>query len=194
MARAILVREIVEIPGNVTVDIRGKKVKVKGPLGEIEKDFSHVHNILISKEDNTIIVETYLADKRTRAVVRTVASKIKNMIDGVLKGYRYKMRVIYAHFPMEVKVDEKKGIVTIKNFLGRRDAITARIMPGAKVRVQGKKDIIVEGIDLDAVAQTAANIHLAAKLRGKERLSPHGREGGPGVLDGIYVYEKTSMK
>ena len=194
MARAVLVRETVEIPNNVTVEVQGKKIKVKGPLGEIEKDFSHAHNILISKQNNNIIIETYIADKRTRALVKTVASKINNMIGGVVKGYRYKMRVIYAHFPIEVTVNEKQGIVTIKNFLGRKDAITAKIIPGAKVRVQGKKDVVVEGIDLDAVAQTAANIHLAAKLRGKERLSPHGREGGPGVLDGIYVYEKTTMK
>jgi len=194
MARAVLVRETVEIPNNVTVEVQGKKIKVKGPLGEIEKDFSHAHNILISKQNNNIIIETYIADKRTRALVKTIASKINNMIEGVVKGYRYKMRVIYAHFPIEVAVNEKQGIVTIKNFLGRKDAITAKIIPGAKVRVQGKKDVVVEGIDLDAVAQTAANIHLAAKLRGKERLSPHGREGGPGVLDGIYVYEKTTMK
>ncbi len=191
--RVVYYREEVEIPSDVEVEVKDKKVKVKGKLGEIEKDFSHLKKVLLYKEDSKVVIETYFADKKTYAVIRTVASKIRNMIVGVQKGFRYKMRVVYAHFPPEIQIDSSKGVVIIKNFLGRKKPIVAKIMPGAKVRLEGKKDIIVEGVDLEAVGQTAANIHLAVRLRGDERLCPHGREGGPGVLDGIYVYAKEHM-
>ncbi|RLE99124.1 MAG: 50S ribosomal protein L6 [Thermoprotei archaeon] len=193
MARIPYVRQEVEVPEGVKVSVEGKRVRVEGPLGSVEKDFSHAKDILISLEDSKVVLEAYFVNKKGYALVNTLASKIRNMIVGVQRGFRYKMKVVYAHFPMSVKVDEERGLVIIENFLGRRDKIQAKIVPGAKVRVE-KDDVIVEGVDVEAVAQTAANIHEAARLRGKYRLCPHGREGGPGVLDGIYVYAKEHIK
>jgi len=193
MARIPYISREVEIPPGVTLEVEGKVVKVKGPLGEVAKDFSHALNIQIRKEGDRVILEAFLADKKTFASINTIASKIQGMITGVLKGYRYKMKIVYAHFPMSVKVDKSRGVLTIDNFLGKRDTIVVPIIPGVTVRVQ-EDDVIVEGVDKEAVAQTAANIREATKLRGSYRLSPHGREGGPGVLDGIYVYAREHVK
>ena len=187
--REVYAYEEVEIPENVEVKLDGYKVRVKGPLGELEKDFSYarLRNIIIRMEDRKIVVEMYLGRKKEYATVRTIASHIKNMIIGVTKGFRYKMKIIYAHFPMSVKVEGDK--VVIENFLGQKAKRYAKIVGNVKVYVQ-RDDVIIEGIDIEAVGQTAANIHLATHLTGKMRLCPHGREGGPGVLDGIYLYEK----
>jgi len=193
VAKIPYLREEVEIPEGVELSIEGKTVRVKGPLGELVKDFSHVHKLLLSKENNKVVLEMYFADKKGRAVIKTIASHIKNMIVGVTRGYRYKMKIVYAHYPMEVKVDEKKKLVIIRNFIGEKSDRYARIEEGVKVKVT-KDDVIIEGIDIDAVGQTAANIHLATHLTGKLRKSPHGREGGPGILDGIYLYEKEHIK
>ncbi len=194
MARVPYVKEEVEIPEGIDVQVtEDKRVVVKGPLGTIEKDFSHAKYILLNKNDNRVVVEAYFADRRNRSLVKTLASKIRNMIVGVQRGYRYKMKIVFAHYPMSVKVDEKRGLVIIENFLGEKDKRYAKILPGVKVKVQ-KDDVIVEGIDIEAVGQTAGNIHLATHLTGKRRLSPHGREGGPGILDGIYLYEKEHIK
>lgn len=193
MARVSYVSRTIEIPVGVRVAVNGKKVKVEGPLGVVEKDFSHAKTILISQRDNRIVVEAFNADKKTYSIVNTLASKIENMIIGVIKGFRYKMKIVYAHFPMSIKVDDKNRMVIIENFLGGRGKITVRIEPGVKVRVE-RDDVVIEGVDKEAVAQTAANIREAAKLKGKRRMSPHGREGGPGILDGIYVYSKENIK
>lgn len=187
------VRRELEIPSGVKVAIEGQRIKVEGPLGSVEKDVSHIKSIEMLLEDSKIVVETFMAEKKTYSMVNLLYSLINNMIEGVQKGYRYKMKVVYAHFPMNVKVDEKNGIVIIENFLGRRGRVTAHIMPGVKVKAE-KDEVIIEGIDKEAVAQTAANIRDAVKLRGKYRMSPHGREGGPGVLDGIYVYAREHLK
>lgn len=172
--------------------MEGKKVVVSGPLGSVEKDFSHAKNILVRLEDGAVVVETFNATKKDYALVSTLAAHIKNMIEGVTKGYRYKLKIVYAHFPMSVKVEGNR--VVIENFLGERGKRYATILPGVKVRVE-KEDVIVEGIDKDAVAQTAANIHLSTHLTGDRARSPHGREGsGPGILDGIYLYAVENMR
>ena len=191
MAKVPYLTAEVEIPSNVELSLVGKKVIVKGPLGVIERDFSYARAIDFKKEGNKIVLEGYFLRKRERALINMIASKIKNMITGVLKGYRYRMYIVYAHFPMMVKVEGKK--VVIENFLGSRGRIVTDIVGDTSVKVT-KDEVIVEGVDKEAVGQTVANIHQAAKLRGKRRLSPHGRSGGPGVLDGIYLHKKEYIK
>ncbi|MEM1508840.1 MAG: 50S ribosomal protein L6 [Thermofilaceae archaeon] len=187
------VRRELEIPSGVKVTIESRRIRVEGPLGRVEKDMSHIKSIEVYLEGSKIVIETFMAEKKTYSMINLLYSLINNMIEGVQKGYRYKMKVVYAHFPMNVKVDEKNGVVIIENFLGRRGRVTAHIMPGVKVKAE-KDEVIIEGIDKEAVAQTAANIRDAVRLRGKYRMSPHGREGGPGILDGIYVYAREHLK
>jgi len=100
------------------------------------------------------------------------------MITGVTKGFTYKLKIVFSHFPINVSV--KGDRVIIENFTGERNPRKARIRGEAKVRVKGD-DVIVTGIDIEEVAQTAANIEQATNIKNKD----------PRVfLDGIYVYEK----
>jgi len=70
--------------------------------------------------------------------------------------------------------------VLIENFTGERSARKAKIMGDAQVKVRSE-DVIVQGINLEDVSQTAANIEQATKVKRKD----------PRVfLDGIYVYER----
>ncbi|NIU39655.1 50S ribosomal protein L6, partial [Candidatus Bathyarchaeota archaeon] len=83
-----------------------------------------------------------------------------------------------SHFPISVKVKEKT--VVIENFTGERSPRIAKIMGDTKVTVKGE-DVIVQGINIEDVSQTAANIQNATKIKKKD----------PRVfLDGIYVYER----
>jgi large subunit ribosomal protein L6 len=114
----------------------------------------------------------------------TAAAHIRNMIRGVTKGYRYNLRTVYAHFPVTVKVDEKSKTLRVENFTGEKTPRTAQILDGVKVAVKGD-DIAVEGIDLAAVSQTAANIQNATKIKKKDLRV---------FLDGIYIDTKTSLE
>ncbi|MCD6236304.1 MAG: 50S ribosomal protein L6 [Thaumarchaeota archaeon] len=172
------VREI-EVPEDVQVEIRGESViKVKGKLGELEKDLSHA-DVTIEKDSNVIRVKFLGKGRKAEALIGTIASIIRNMITGVREGFTYKMKIVASHFPMSVKVQGDK--VLIENFIGERTPRIAKIVgSGTKVEVRGD-DVIVKGIDKEAVGQTAANIELATKIRGKDPRK---------FLDGIYVYEK----
>ena len=177
MSRIPYIKSEVEIPENVEVTVEGKRVSVKGPKGTLSRSFNAPVNIILN--GNIVRVEATFPRKREKAMVGTVASHIRNMIIGVTKGFVYKLKIVYAHFPINVKVEGKK--VLIENFLGERAPRIAEIVgDDVKVMVKGD-DIIVEGINIENVGQTAANIQLATKIKDKD----------PRVFqDGIYVYEK----
>ncbi len=182
MVKEVIVRDEVDIPEGVEVEIEGKRVVVKGPKGSVERDFSHARHVRIYKEGNKVIVETFFARRKEKAVVYSIGAHIRNMITGVTKGYRYWLKIIYSHFPVSVKVEGDK--VIIENFLGERAPRIAKIVGNAKVRVQ-KNDVIVEGVNIEDVGQTAANIEQATKIRGFDRRV---------FVDGIYIYKKELME
>lgn len=167
----------VEIPEGVDGTLEGRIVTIKGEKGELVRDFSHAP-IKIQLDGKTVTVQASWPRKKEAALVGTVRSHIQNMIKGVTKGFTYKLKIVFSHFPITVKIKEKT--LTIENFTGERNPRKAKIMGDTKVTVKGD-DIIVQGINLEDVSQTAANIQNATKIRRKD----------PRVfLDGIYVYEK----
>jgi len=169
----------VSIPDQVSVQIEGRTVKVKGPLGSLQEDLSHLP-VSIDVDDNKVRLETSWPRKREIGMLGTAAAHVRNMLKGVTQGYRYELRTVYAHFPVTVKVDEKAKVLKIENFTGEKTPRYAKIVEGVKVDVKGE-DISVEGIDLKSVSQTAANIQDSTKIRKKDLRV---------FLDGIYVSGK----
>jgi large subunit ribosomal protein L6 len=116
--------------------------------------------------------------KKEAALVGTIYSHIQNMITGVRKGFTCKLKIVFSHFPISVKIRDKT--VLIENFTGERNPRKAKIVGDVQIKVQSE-DIIIQGINLEDVSQTAANIEQATKVKRKD----------PRVfLDGIYVHEK----
>jgi large subunit ribosomal protein L6 len=169
---------IVEAPASVTVTMNGNTIQLKGKLGTIEKDFTKLP-ATITVQGNKITVRPYGTRKRDLAVTNTARSIIEGMIKGVEKGYTYKLKIIFAHFPISVKVKGKE--VHVENFFGERSARISRIIGNAtKVSVTGE-DVLVQGPSLEDVSQTAANIELSTKTKGKDQRV---------FLDGLYIYSK----
>ena len=167
----------VEIPEDVDIKIDRRIVTVKGEKGELTRDFSHTP-ISIYIEEKRITAKANWPRKREAALVGTVCSHVRNMITGVTKGFTYKLKIVFSHFPISVKVKERT--VVIENFTGERSPRIAKIVGDSKVAVKGE-DIIVNGINVEAVSQTAANIEQATKIKKKDHRV---------FLDGIYVYER----
>jgi len=162
----------------IAIEGEGKKVNVKGAKGSLTRDFSFVP-IAIEGEGKNIRVWAKWPRKKEAALVGTIYSHIQNMITGVTKGYSYKLKIVFSHFPISVKVQDKS--ILIENFTGERRARRVKIIGDVKVKIE-PDDIIVEGVNLEDVSQTAANIEQATRVRRKD----------PRVfLDGIYVYERN---
>ncbi|RLI26762.1 MAG: 50S ribosomal protein L6 [Candidatus Hecatellales archaeon] len=178
MVRVPVEERTVELPEGVEASYEGGVLTVKGPLGELKKNLSHT-GVEIRVSQGKVVVRREWAGKRERSMIGTVAAHVKNMITGVTQGFTYKLKMVSSHFPITVKVSD--GKVYIENFIGERKPRIAKIMGDVKVRVEGE-DVIVQGINLEEVSQTAANIQQATKIRKKD----------PRVfLDGIYIYEKA---
>ncbi|HEV3432632.1 MAG TPA: 50S ribosomal protein L6 [Nitrososphaera sp.] len=168
----------VEAPASVTIKKEGNLLQIKGPLGTIRKDFTRLP-ATVSVQGNKITIKPYGTRKRDLAVTNTARSIIESMIKGVEKGYTYKLKIIFAHFPISVKVKGKE--VHVENFFGERSARVSRIIGDAtKVSVVGE-DVVIQGPSLEDVSQTAANIELSTKTKGKDQRV---------FLDGLYVYAK----
>ena len=103
------------------------------------------------------------------------------MIKGVTKGYVYKMRFAYAHFPINVSTTPKT--VEVRNFLGERRVRKVQMLDGVTVkRSDGVKDeITIEGMDLEKVSGSAALVHESCLVKNKDIRK---------FLDGLYVSEK----
>ena len=128
-----------------------------------------------------IKVDLWFATRKQLACVRTICSHIENMFVGVERGFLYKMRFVYSHFPINVTLTG--DVVEIRNFLGEKRVRKVNLMPGVKyVRTANVKDQIeLSGIDIAAVSLTAAQIQQATNIRAKDLRK---------FLDGIYVSEK----
>jgi large subunit ribosomal protein L6 len=172
------ISRIIQVPDGVDVSLAGRKVTVKGDKGTLTRDFSYVP-ISIDVNGKTIRVWAEWPRKKEASLVGTIHSHIQNMINGVQKGFSCKLKIVFSHFPISVKVQGKT--VLIENFTGERRARKAKILGDVQVKVQSE-DIVVQGLNLGDVSQTAANIEQATKVKKKD----------PRVfLDGIYVYERN---
>ena len=175
--RMVEASKSIEVPEGVNVKVEGRVVTVNGERGELTRDYSHAP-IYIHLEGKTITVRANWPRKKEAALVGTICSHIQNMVTGVTKGFTYKLKIVFSHFPISVKVREKT--VAIENFTGERSPRITKIMGDTKVIVKDE-DVIVQGTSIEDVSQTAANIQNATKIKKKD----------PRVfLDGIYIYER----
>lgn len=172
-----MIKEVV-VPQDVNIEIEGKTVKVSGPKGELEREFKHFFDIKMEKKDDKVIVSSDSDRRKVKAMVGTIASHIKNMIIGVTGGFTYKMRVVYSHFPVTVKVEGNK--VLIHNFLGEKVPRVAKIVGNTKVDVQGQ-DIILTGINKEDVGLTSSNIEQTCRITKYDRRV---------FMDGIFPVEE----
>jgi large subunit ribosomal protein L6 len=178
MARLGLLKDEIEVPEKVQVTLEpGGLIKVKGPYGEVSRELAHPR-IKIEKKGKHVVVSSELPRKREKALVGTYGAHIRNMIVGASKGFEYKMKIVYAHFPIKASV--KGDTFLIENFLGEKSPRKTKILGATKVNVKG--DLVdLTGPDVEAVGQTAANIERASKIKGFD----------PRVFqDGIYIIEK----
>jgi large subunit ribosomal protein L9e len=173
-------------PSAVQVDIKTRHVTVTGPRGVLEKNLQHLSVSFSHPEKNIIAIEMHHGARKNVAALRTVRTIIYNMIVGVTKGYKYKMRYVYAHFPINVNLEKNNETdrmeVEIRNFLGEK--LVRRVVMADGVDVEASKNVKDElqltGNDLEKVSQSAADIQQICRVRNKDirkvRLPPpHAR-------------------
>ena len=136
-------------------------------------------------EHKQVRVDLWFGNRKQLACIRTVCSHIENMITGVNVGFLYKMRFVYAHFPINVNFEN--NTVEIRNFLGEKRVRRVTLSPGVEfVRTADVKDQIeLSGIDILKVSGDCAKIQQQCLVKNKDIRK---------FLDGIYVSEKSNIE
>ncbi|EHL02403.1 Ribosomal protein L6 [Glarea lozoyensis ATCC 20868] len=200
--------ETLTVPEGVKVTIKSRKVTVEGPrgterigegleewwtddwIGTLTKDLSHLAVNFSHPKKEIINIELHHGARKNVATLRTVRTLINNLIIGVTKGFKYKMRYVYAHFPINVNVEKNSetGLyeVEIRNFIGEK--IVRRVVMHEGVEVEPSKnqkdELQLFGNSLENVSQSAADIQQICRVRNKDIRK---------FLDGLYVSEKGNM-
>eukprot|EP01061_Rhynchopus_euleeides_P012839 TRINITY_DN225_c0_g4_i1.p1 TRINITY_DN225_c0_g4~~TRINITY_DN225_c0_g4_i1.p1 ORF type:complete len:187 (+),score=85.04 TRINITY_DN225_c0_g4_i1:68-628(+) len=183
--KTIKSNDTLTVPEGVTVEIRNREVKVTGPRGTLRRSFQHAQ-LNLTLEDNVVTAEVWFGGDVDVSIIKTCLSAIRNMITGVTLGYKYKMRFAYAHFPVGVTVEGQQ--IQIRNFLGEKYVRRVTMPEGVtatRTEVTVMKDeLVIEGNCINAVSQTAAQVHGVCLVKRKDIRK---------FLDGIYVSEKTTI-
>jgi large subunit ribosomal protein L9e len=96
------------------------------------------------------------------------------------------MRLVHAHFPINIIIPKDGKSIEVKNFLGGKQVHKIDMLPGCscKMSAELKDEIIFEGIDVQNLSLTCAQISQSCKIGNKDDRK---------FLDGVYVSEKGQM-
>ncbi|PPD70222.1 hypothetical protein GOBAR_DD32898 [Gossypium barbadense] len=161
-----------DIPDGVAIKVKAKMIEVEGPRGKLIRNFKHLNlDFHLIKDEESgkrkLRIEAWFGSRKTSAAIRTALSHVENLITGVTKGYRYKMRFVYAHFPINASITNGNKSIEIRVSIVRSEKV--------------KDEIVLDGNDIELVSRSAALINQKCHVKNKDIRK---------FLDGIYVSEK----
>ena len=169
----------IAIPAGVEATCKARFVTVTGPRGTLSKSFKHAKVDMKMVGSRRIKVDQWHSRTKNNAVLRTITSHIENMVLGVTKGFRYLMKTVYAHFP--INVTASGDTLEIRNFLGERIVRRVQMLENVTISKVEGNEITLEGNDIESVSRSAALVYQKCLVKRKDIRK---------FLDGIYVAEK----
>jgi len=173
--------EKIAIPSGVDCSYENGILKVQKSGNSMLKNIFSP-GISLEVKGGEIILSAKKGGKKEFNVIKTYIAHIGNLFSGLDKEYAYSLEACNVHFPMTLKVDKDKLVIT--NFLGEKVPRHAKILANVKVDVKGAK-ITITGRDKEAVGQTSANIEKATKVRNRDRRI---------FQDGIFLVSKEASQ
>ncbi len=171
-------RKPIDLPSGVAVSVEPGLVKVKGPKGELSQAVSQDMTVDVSDTAVNVTRPTDRGDHRAlHGLTRTL---IANMVQGVTGGFEKRLEIQGVGYRAQMRGS------SIEFALGYSHPITVDPPAGISFEVPAPTQVVVRGIDKQAVGQVAANIR---KLRPPEPYK------GKGVrYQGEYVLRKVGKR
>jgi len=168
----------IKIPAGVTVTVSGKKLSVKGKGGELS--LALVDDISAEVKDGAVTVKPISESRFAKNMWGTTAANIRNMMNGVMNGYRKNLLIEGVGFRAALK---GKDLVLQ---IGFSHEVTYKPPAGIEIKVPKQTEIEISGIDRQKVGQVAAEIHS---------LKPPEPYKGKGIrYEGQHVRRKEGKK
>ena len=140
----------VPIPSGVEVTLSGQSVSAKGPKGT--RSFTATDDVTITREDNAVSVKPRGLSKRARQQWGMSRTQIENLITGVTTGFKKELEITGVGYRAVVQGN------TLKLNLGYSHEVNFDVPAGITVTTPKPTEVVVEGIDQQAVGEVAANI------------------------------------
>ena len=142
----------IEVPESVQIDIKGSVVTVKGPKGEMKRQFSP--DITITKEDGVLLVKRESDLAPVRALHGTTRAVLANMVQGVSTGFTTELEVDGVGY--RVEMDGEKLVLHV----GYSHPFVIELPAGINFEIESKTRLVkINGYDKEVVGQLAADIY-----------------------------------
>ncbi|XP_035540690.1 60S ribosomal protein L9-like [Juglans regia] len=156
--KTILLSETIDIPDGVQIKINTKIIDVEGLHGKLICNFKHLNLDfdLITDEaigKRKLKLEAWFISQKTSVVIRTSLNHVQNLINGTTRSYCYKMRFVYAHFPINTSITNANKSIEIRNVLGEKKVRKVDMLDGVSILRSEKveDELVLDGnnIELD---------------------------------------------
>lgn len=137
----------VALPSGVEVKIDGRDLSVKGGKGTLE--LTLVDGVEVSQDDNVL---TIAYDEKSKAMAGTTRALVNNMVKGVSEGWEKKL--VLNGVGYRAKASGKSVNLTV----GLSHPVDYQLPEGVSAETPSQTEIVVKGIDKQAVGQAAAEI------------------------------------
>ena len=143
-------RAPIPVPDGVEVTIRGQHVAVKGPKGELSHTV--VEPISVTRENGTIVVTRPTDRGPHRSLHGLSRTLVANMVQGVTQGFEKRLEIVGVGYRAQLRGQ------TLELAVGYSHPVTIDPPSGIDFEVPAPTQIVVRGIDKQAVGQVAAEI------------------------------------
>ena len=142
--------QMIAVPNGVTVTIEGRRVKVKGPKGEVEREFDPAMKVVLA--DGELRVERPSDRRDHRALHGLTAALLANMVTGVTEGFEKKLEIVGVGYRAE------GAGKSLRLHLGYSHPIVYEPPVGVTLQTESPTLVSVSGVDRERVGQAAAEI------------------------------------
>lgn len=137
----------VTLPGGVEIKVDGQDFSVKGSKGTLA--LTLVDGVQVSQDDNALTISY---DDKYKAMAGTTRALLANMVKGVSEGWEKKLVLNGVGYRANVAGD------TVNLTVGLSHPVEYKLPEGVTAETPTQTEIIVRGVDKQAVGQVAANI------------------------------------
>lgn len=147
----------VPVPEKVKVTIEDRVLVIEGPLGKLQYEFRPEITVTYDDESKSIVVTRGSDERLARSLHGLTRALIRNMIEGVTKGYERKLEIVGVGYIAAVQNGELQLRVGLANELHKP------IPNGLTVTCPDQTHVLVKGIDKQLVGQFAAEVRALRK-------------------------------
>ena len=143
------------LPAGVTVEVNGDQATVKGPKGTLVVPVNH--GITVNIEGTTLVCTRANEQKQTKQNHGTTRANLHNAVIGVTEGFKKSLEMRGIGYKAVMKGE------AVELWAGYSHTVVITPEKGVKITLPSPTEIVVEGIDRQAVGQTAALIRAVRK-------------------------------